>query len=195
MMSILSILSAVVTLYSMICLVSIIMTWFPGAKFTTVGRFISKLADPFMNLFRNIRWLRVGYVDFSPIIGLGILSLISSVLGGITATGTIRFGYTLATIIIMVWNLCRSLISFLLIIMLVRFIVICIKGGFYSENSMWYALDSFLGGLVSKIARPIYKKGDYKGELLVSLILIFVFMLLGTYFIGILATLCRSIPF
>lgn len=184
-----------VTVYSILCLVAIVMTWFPGAKFTSFGRFITKATNPYINIFRRITWMRVGYVDFSPILALAILSLVSSVLGGITSTGSIRFGYTLATIISMLWSLCRSLISFVLLVMLVRFIAILVKGENYSQSSMWYSLDSFLGSLVQKIAGPFYKKGDYKGELLVSIIVVFVFTFLGTLFFGILVNLCQSIPF
>lgn len=194
-MVILNILAALISLYTVACFVSIILTWFPGAKFTAFGRGLSKVTDPYMNLFRRIRWMRIGYVDFSPILALAVLSLASSILSGVTATGRISFGGTLSSIILMVWGLARSVLVLIFVIVLVRFIVVAIKGYNDTYGSPWQSLDQFLGGFAQRAAEPFYKKGDYKGQLLVTAIELAVILLLGTYLFNILAALCRTIPF
>ena len=82
--AILGILSAAVTIYTMLCFLNIIISWFPGAKFTSIGRAISALTDPYMNFFSRSGWLTFGNIDFSPILSIGILSVISSILGGMS---------------------------------------------------------------------------------------------------------------
>ena len=194
-MVILNLLAALISLYTVACFVSIILTWFPGAKFTAFGRGLSKVTDPYMNIFRRIRWMRIGYVDFSPILALGALSLASSILSGITATGRITLGGTLSSIILMLWGLAKSILVLFFVIVLVRFIVVAIKGYNDSYGSPWQALDQFLGGFAQRAAEPFYKKGDYKGQLLVTVIEIAVILMIGSYLFTVLARLCLTIPF
>ena len=49
--SILSLLSAAVSIYTILCLIDIFMSWLPGIKFTSFGRFISAITEPYMGFF------------------------------------------------------------------------------------------------------------------------------------------------
>ena len=118
--AILGLLSAAVTIYTILCFINIIISWFPGAKFTSIGKMISALTDPYMNFFSRSGWLRFGNIDFSPILSIGVLSVISSILGGITSTGRIYIGGILATIIAMLWNVGSSLLSIVFLLVLIR---------------------------------------------------------------------------
>lgn len=191
-----SILSAAITIYTLLCFLDIILSWFPGAKFTKFGRFIASITDPYLNLFRGIKWLRVGYLDFSPILALGLLSLASSVLGSIMVSGRFYVGVAIAQLINIIWSLCSSLLGFLLLLIVVRFIVYLVQGGPAPYGSMWTQLDGFLGNIVSKIASPFYKnQNDYKMQLLVSGLVILATIIVGNILFGILVGLCKSIPF
>ena len=48
---ILSLLSAVLTVYTILCFINIIMSWLPGVKFTAFGKFISSVTDPYLTFF------------------------------------------------------------------------------------------------------------------------------------------------
>ena len=48
---ILSLLSAVLTVYTVLCFINIIMSWLPGVKFTAFGKFISSVTDPYLTFF------------------------------------------------------------------------------------------------------------------------------------------------
>ena len=87
--TILSIIAAVLSLYTLLCFIYILMSWFPGAKFTSFGRGLSAICEPYMNIFKRLSFLRIGNIDFSPIVSLGILSLASAILAGIQRTGRI----------------------------------------------------------------------------------------------------------
>ena len=191
-----SLLATVVTIYTLLCFIDIILSWFPGAKFTKFGKIISSITEPYLRVFSKWKWTHVGYIDFSPIISLGILSLCSSIFGAIGSSGKIIFGRALAEIISQIWGLCSSLLGFLFLLMLVRFIVMLIKKNQYDYNSMWGQLDNFLRPLTERISKPFYKnQGNYKNCLLAATVVLIAVIFLGNIFSKILCNLCLSIPF
>jgi YggT family protein len=193
--AILSVLSAAVSIYTILCLIDIFMSWIPGLKFTSFGRFISSVTDPYMGFFSRFGFLRFGNVDFSPILSIGILSLISSVLGGINSTGRIWFGGILASLISMLWSVVSSVFTIFGIIIFVRWIILLFTKN-NSYNPMWGQLDNMLGKFSYKVART-FSKGQisYKTSLLITWIVMAVAMFLCQFLVSILFNLCRAIPF
>ncbi len=53
--------------YYYILIGSILLSWIPDLKKSTVGQFVDKLANPYMRIFRG--WIVIGVMDFTPIIG------------------------------------------------------------------------------------------------------------------------------
>ena len=122
--TILSLISALLSIYTLCCFLYIIMSWIPGLKFTKFGRIISSICEPYLNLFSRSGFLRLGNIDFSPIISIGLLSLASTILGGIQATGRIYFGGILYTIISSLWGIVQSLGGMLFLLVLIRWIIL-----------------------------------------------------------------------
>lgn len=194
--TILGILSAIINIYTILCVISIILTWFPGAKFTAFGKFLSSICDPYLNLFSKSGKLRIGNIDFSPILAIGILSLLTTILSRITLTGRIFFGGILAAIVSLFWNLGSSLIGILTIIILVRWIVLLVKKGYTPYDSGWNNVDAMLQKPVYKISSTFSKNPvSYKTALLISWITLAVILLLGAILSGILIHLCNMLPF
>lgn len=194
--TILSVLSAVVTIYTLICFLSIILSWFPGAKFTSFGRFISKISDPYMNFFSKWGWLRIGNIDFSPLISIGLLSVLSSILARIQGTGRIYFGGILATVILMLWNIISSLLTIFLILVFVRWIVLLINKGQTSFDSGWNQIDMIINKISYKVAGTFTKKSiSYQKSLLITWITLLVISVAGRFLISILVNLCNQLPF
>lgn len=194
--AILGVLSAAVTIYTILCFINIIISWFPGAKFTSFGRMISSLTDPYMNFFSRTGWLTFGNIDFSPILSIGILSIISSILGGITATGRLYVGGILATVISMLWNVSTSIMSIVFLLVLIRWIVLLIKHGYTPYNSGWNNIDQFLQRLAYKIGGTFVKTGlSYSRALLITWIFFLVVLTVGNILVQNLAMLCYRLPF
>ena len=193
--AILSVLSAAVSIYTILCLIDIFMSWLPGVKFTSFGRFISSVTDPYMGFFSRLGFLRFGNVDFSPILSIGISSLISSILSGINSTGRIWFGGILASVISMLWSVVSSVFSIFGIVIFIRWIVLLFSKN-NSYNPMWSNLDGMLGKFTYKISRT-FTKGQisYKTSLLITWIVMAVAMFLCQFLVSILFNLCRAIPF
>ncbi len=194
--TILGILSAIINIYTILCVISIILTWFPGAKFTAFGKFLSSICDPYLNLFSKSGKLRIGNIDFSPILAIGILSLLTTILSRITLTGRIFFGGILAAIVSLFWNLGSSLIGILTLIILVRWIVLLVKKGYTPYDSGWNNVDAMLQKPVYKISSTFSKNPvSYQTALLISWITLAVILLLGAILSGILIHLCNMLPF
>ena len=194
--TILGILSAIINIYTILCVISIILTWFPGAKFTAFGKFLSSICDPYLNLFSKSGKLRIGNIDFSPILAIGILSLLTTILSRITLTGRIFFGGILASIVSLFWNLGSSLLGILTIIILIRWIVLLAKKGYTPYDSGWNNVDAMLQKPVYKISSTFSKNPvSYQTALLISWITLAVTLLLGAILSAILIHLCNMLPF
>ena len=193
---VLSILSGLVVLYTVLCLISIFMTWIPGAKFTKFGKVISAITDPYLNLFSKRGWFRVGNIDFSPILAIGILSILSSIIGGIATSGRIHFGSILAMILGMILSLISTLLGIFILLILIRWIVLLVNKGQVSTNSVWYQVDLMLQKFVYKIGNTFFRNNlTYQKALLVSWISLGIIWLIARVLFGILINLCNNIPF
>jgi YggT family protein len=53
------------------------MSWIPSSRETKFGRFLEKIAEPYLGFFRKFI-PPLGMIDISPIVGLFALKLISS---------------------------------------------------------------------------------------------------------------------
>lgn len=193
---VLSILSGLVVVYTVLCLISIFMTWIPGAKFTKFGKVISAITDPYLNLFSKRGWFRVGNIDFSPILAIGILSILSSIIGGIATSGRIHFGGILAMILGMIWSLISTLLGIFILLILIRWIVLLVNKGQVSTNSAWYQVDLMLQKFVYKIGNTFFRNNlTYQKALLVSWISLGVIWFIARILFAILINLCNNIPF
>jgi YggT family protein len=192
----LSILAGVLALYTFLCFIYILMSWFPGAKFTKFGHFMTAICEPYMGLFRKLTFLRIGNIDFSPIVSLGILSLASAILAGIQRTGRIFFGGILGTILSSLWSITSSIIGIFTLLIFIRWIVLLINKGRTSYESGWNQVDMILNKMTYKIAGTISKKSmSYQTSLLMSWIILLVAMGIGHFLILLLVNLCYRMPF
>ena len=194
--SILSILAGALSLYTLFCFIYILMSWFPGAKFTKFGHFMTSICEPYMGLFKKLSFLRIGNFDFSPIVSLGLLSLASAILAGIQRTGTIFFGGILGTIINSLWGIASSIIGIFTLLIFVRWIVLLINKGRTAYESGWNQVDMLLNKMTYKIAGTFTKKSmSYQTSLLLSWIILLVALGVGHFLILILVSLCYKLPF
>ncbi len=193
---ILSILAAMLSFYTLLCFIYILMSWFPGARFTKFGHFMSAICEPYMGLFRKMSFLRIGNIDFSPIVSIGILSLASAILAGIQRTGRIFFGGILGTVLNSLWGIASSIIGIFTLLMFIRWIVLLINKRRTSYESGWNQVDMLLNKMSYKIAGTFSKKSmSYQTSLLWSWIILLVTLLAGHFLIAILVNLCYRLPF
>ncbi|WP_186577540.1 YggT family protein [Aquibacillus kalidii] len=67
------ILENVIEIYSFALIIYILMSWFPGARESSIGRFLESICEPYLEPFRKIIPPIGGMIDISPIVGLLVL--------------------------------------------------------------------------------------------------------------------------
>ncbi|WP_164669085.1 YggT family protein [Virgibacillus doumboii] len=59
-------------IYSFALIIYIFMSWFPGARESAFGEFLSKICEPYLEPFRKII-PPIGMIDISPIVAIFVL--------------------------------------------------------------------------------------------------------------------------
>lgn len=172
-MFILRIISAFLSLYSLLCLLRIIITWIPNYSYSKPADILAQICDPYMNLFRGIKWLRFGSFDFSPALALCILGAGSQLFSSLANGGYINLQMILAIILEIFFSILSSLIFFLIILFAIRLILIMINRDSYNTSGfMANQIDSSISPIVYRIARTFAmgRRITYKAALIISII-------------------------
>ncbi|MDO5773676.1 MAG: YggT family protein [Spirochaetales bacterium] len=172
-MFILRIISAFLSLYSLLCLLRIIITWIPNYSYSKPADILAQICDPYMNLFRGIKWLRFGSFDFSPALALCILGAGSQLFSSLANGGYINLQMILAIILGIFFSILSSLIFFLIILFAIRLILIMINRDSYNTSGfMANQIDSSISPIVYRIARTFAmgRRITYKAALIISII-------------------------
>ena len=172
-MFILRIISAFLSLYSLLCLLRIIITWIPNYSYSKPADILAQICDPYMNLFRGIKWIRFGSFDFSPALALCILGAGSQLFSSLANGGYINLQMILAMILGIFFSILSSLIFFLIILFAIRLILIMInKDSYNTSGFMANQIDSSISPIVYRIARTFAmgRRITYKAALIISII-------------------------
>lgn len=191
--------SSVINLYSFLCFVRIILTWIPGMEYSAPVRFLSAVCDPFLNLFRGAKWLRVGALDFSPAIAIGVLYAAKEIVGSILFTGRVYIGGILAILAGMLWSVASSLMGFLFILLLVRLAALLVTKNKNYHGSIWaqmdYAIEPVVHFLTKPLSRGSFRQPSYTTRIVAALLTLAVATVAGQLLMGKLISLLVSLPF
>ncbi|WP_153124194.1 YggT family protein [Peribacillus tepidiphilus] len=70
---ILDVLYNLIEIYSWALIIYILMSWFPNARESAIGQFLSRITEPYLEIFR--RFIPpIGMIDVSPIVAIVILN-------------------------------------------------------------------------------------------------------------------------
>ena len=170
-------LSFLVSIYMMIIFVRIILTWFAGMDQGRLPDILSKVTDPYLNWFRRFPALRIGFMDLSPIVALGVLSLVNRVLNTLANYGTISLGIILAIVLQAAWGAVSFFLGFLIVILILRLILHSLA---QTGNSFWRVIDNLSQPVIIRINRFIFRRRIGN---LTTLIIASIAVLIVTYMI------------
>ncbi|MCM3357023.1 MULTISPECIES: YggT family protein [unclassified Psychrobacillus] len=71
---ILFLLAQLVQIYSFALIIYIFMSWVPNVKESTVGQFLGRICEPYLEPFRKII-PPIGMIDISPIVAIFVLNI------------------------------------------------------------------------------------------------------------------------
>ncbi|MFJ7728951.1 YggT family protein [Neobacillus sp. NPDC097160] len=72
-----SLLQQLIQIYSWALIIYILMSWFPNARESTIGQFLARICEPYLEPFRKII-PPIGMMDISPIVAFLVLNFAQS---------------------------------------------------------------------------------------------------------------------
>ncbi|MEH7502407.1 YggT family protein [Neobacillus drentensis] len=79
---VISLLQQLIQIYSWALIIYILMSWFPNARESSIGQFLAKICEPYLEPFRKII-PSIGMMDISPIVAFLVLNFASSGLNSV----------------------------------------------------------------------------------------------------------------
>ena len=152
---IMRLLSFLVNIYMMVITVRILLTWFSGMGYGKFQEALERITDPYLNWFRRFPILRVGFLDLSPIAALGVLSLLSRILGTLVYYGKITAGIILAMTLQTFWGAVSFILGFLIIILVLRLIAHAARLNVYGP--FWRVVDTISQPILYRINRFLFR--------------------------------------
>ena len=160
-----------INVYPFLCFIKILLSWVPSAAYSSFGRMLSSICDPYLNWFRRFRFTRIGMVDFSPVLSLGILSIAAQLITSLLTTGTISLWGLCVSIIELVWSFIGFMLNLLIIFLIIRLGYDLF--GSSSSSPFWYNLDRFLSPVIAKVTGFFPQKPlQYRTRLILTILII-----------------------
>jgi YggT family protein len=184
-----------ITIYSLLCIARILMTWVPGSETSSGGKLLCSITDPYLNWFKRLSFARVGNLDFSPVIALGVLSVTSMTLSTIATTGKITIGYVAGSLVKVLWSFGDFLILAIIVLLAIRLVFDLMSR--YSYSPFWTMIDRFLNRPIAW-ATKLFSRGKplgYRGSLILTLVIFIVLRFALSYAVWYLIKLLHNLPF
>lgn len=196
-MNIFSILASVVSIYTLLCFVRVMLSWFPGVEYSRFGQVLRQMCDPYLDIFHRFRFLRFSSFDFTPAIGLCVLMALQAFFNSLAMGKAFRISTILSMLVMLVGNIFTSVLGFFAVIILVRLIVYLIIGDGQGSYSIWTAMDRAISPIIFRIAGLVFRNQSisFVKALVTSFIILAVFAVGIAYALGVLGTLISMIPF
>ena len=193
-MQLLRILSFVVNVYSMVIIFRIILTWFPGNQNSTIYDVLSRITDPYLDWFRRFNFLRVGFLDLSPVAALACLSLLNRVLMTLAFYGTISIGIILSIIVQAVWGILSIILGFLFIVLLIQLVAYFLNLG--TEGPLMRIINAISQPVLYNISRFIFKDRlvNFTSKLVISVVGIGLCYIILRYLLSIFSGMMARLP-
>jgi YggT family protein len=187
--------SALVSLYMVVILIRIVLTWFRGIHTGRAEEFLASVTDPYLNWFRRNVPVRLGALDFSPVVGILALGLLNTVANQLAFSGTITFSFVLAIIVSAIWSVVSFFLTLFLIVAIIRLAGMLMnmdQGGRF-----WIVLEQIVNPALQSTVRPFLRGRftNYRDSLMIFIAVIIGILILGRIVIGFLIGLIQQIPF
>ena len=190
------VLSRLISVYSFLIWIRILLSWAnPYPRPGSFTYYIAAIIDPYLNLFRTSR-IRMGMLDFSPVLAVGLLSVLQSVLNIYGVYGILTFGMILSLFISAFWSYALSIF---LLFMIISLIIKTIAS--LSRSPMFYGASRVMTGIsdsfVLGIRKLLFPNSIPRESTLsiISLVIMLMIYFVSRYAIVLLSNLALRIPF
>jgi YggT family protein len=194
MNSIFGFLAMAVSIYSILILIRIVISWFGQSVSGKPVELLYNVTDPYLNWWRRNLNLRIGFLDFSAVAGIVVLSLLQNILYTISRTGGITIGNVLAILILGICNIISFILGFFIIILVLRMIAYLTNRNIYSP--FWNIIDSVSQPILYKLNRIFFgsKIGNYLKGMIFSILTLVLIWICGGIIVQLIASMLYRIP-
>jgi YggT family protein len=194
MQKILGLLGTVISIYSILIFVRIIISWFSNIDYSKPIQVLRKITDPYLDWWRKALNIRLGIFDLSPLFAIAFLSVLQSVLFTIARFDKITLGSILAIILISLWQIITFILGFCVIVLVLRIIAYLTNRDIY--GTFWRTIDSISQPLLYKTNRIIFgnRIPNYMKGIVISTLSILGLWIGGGFLIPLLARLLAKLP-
>ena len=181
-------------LYSLLVVVRILLTSFPGTRHSMLVQTLSRITDPYLNWWRRKLNLRIGFLDLSPLVAMAALSVANIICSSIARFGRIGLGRILAICLSSIWSIASFILGFFIIVLILRFIAYITNMNIYSP--FWQVIDTISRPLLFRVNRIFFgnKITGYKTGLIISIAIFGVFLILGSLAVNWLLIVLSGLP-
>jgi YggT family protein len=155
MQLVMRVLGTVLSLYSILIFVRIILSWWSGANFGRACEFLCGITDPYLNWFRRFSFLRLGNIDLSPIVALAVLSIANNLALVIGRFGHVTPGFVFALVLQVIWSAVSFILGFFAIIIGLRLLAYFMRANIY--HPFWRIVGSISEPLLYRFNRLIFR--------------------------------------
>jgi len=189
-----SILSSAVSIYILLIFIRILISWFSRDFYSKPVELLCRITDPYIEWWRKILNLRLGFLDLSPVVGIAALSLLSSILYTIKIYNKITFGSVLGIILMSAWSITSFILGFCVIVLVLRLFAFLTNRDIYTP--FWKIVESISQPLLYKANRLIFgsRIGSYLKGIIITILILTAIWLGGGFIIPRLANLLISLP-
>ncbi len=195
-------LATAVNIYAFICFIRLILSWFPSVNNTQGMRIISGITDPYLNLFRRLRFLQFHGIDFSATLALCVLFALATVLSSLASGQALTVGYFLTIIVSLVWSFISATIKFIIALLIIRLVVFVImrlasrNKGYRSYSPVWDQIDRFITPFIYKISSIFIKRViSFTTALAVACAVLIIGVIIADRLIALLCFVLSNLPF
>lgn len=110
------------SIYIMLIFVRVIMAWLRPSMFNPIVRFIYNATDPYLRLFAGLRFLRIGNIDFTPILAFYLLYLLQELSYKVLLEGYFSLELLLSLVIILLFRFVYFILFIFIVSVGLRFI-------------------------------------------------------------------------
>ncbi|GHV69394.1 membrane protein [Spirochaetia bacterium] len=184
--------SGLISVYSFLIMVRIILTWFSRSNYGRPQEFLVRITDPYLAWFRRFPALRTPTLDFSPIVALAALSLAGRIFYIIGITGRISLGTILAVILSGAWSAVSFLLGFFILALLLRLAASFFNFGTFFRN----IIDTISRPVLYRVTRIFFRRRlvNYRTAIIMALVFLAAIYFLGSALVNLAVPLLVRLP-
>ena len=189
------VLSFIINIYMVIIFIRIIITWFSWMGNSGFQGILARITDPYLFWFRRFQFLRVGFLDLSPIVALGVLSLVNRIFTTLAHYGSITIGIILALVLQAVWGAVSFFLGFLIIVLVLRLISDFSRRGSYGPFRR--IIDTISQPVLFRINRIFFRNRivNFRTGLILSIVSLLALYLILRFLVSLVTIMLAKLPF